>query len=668
MATLSSPGLGSNLDVNSIVNQLMALERRPLAGIAREQGAYQAQLSAYGMLKGALSSLQGTVQNLDSVTTFRGMKASSADATVVGASATSGAGVGSYSIEVLQLAQQHKLNSAAFTDATSTVGSGMLTFQFGSYDSGGNTFTLNSTKAAQNVVIAEGQSTLSGIRDAVNNAGIGVTASIVNDGGGSRLVFASKDSGAANSVKISIADADGNHTNASGLSQLAYDPTASAGAGKNLTQSLAAQDASLRVDGIGVTSASNTVSSAIEGVSLNLVKAAPGTNVNVQVARDSATVKTGVESFVRAYNDFNKTVSDLIAYDPATKQGGLLQGDTVAIGVQRGLRMTLNNAIAGLSGNITRLSQIGVSYQKDGSLTLDAAKLQSAIDKNFEDIAGLFSTVGRSSDARVAYQGSSTDTRPGAYPVQITQVATRGTLSGSQAANLTITSGVNDSFVLKLDGTSALVTLGAGTYASAQALAAELQSRINGTTAFVNAGVSATVSAASGVLSITSAKYGSSSTIGYEASAGASGLLGASPSATDGVDVAGSINGVSAKGDGQNLIGASGDASAGLTLKITAASAGALGTLSFSRGYASQLKNWSSDLLGSKGALASRTEGLGARVKSATRRQEELNFRLDEAEKRYRNQFAALDASISRMTSTSTYLQTQLANLPKVGQ
>jgi flagellar hook-associated protein 2 len=664
MATLSAPGIGSNLDVNGIVQQLMAVERQPLATLAKSQGAYQTQLSAYGNLRSAMSNFQGAVQAMDSVSTLQAVKTSSSDTEVLTTTTGSGAGLGSHDVEVINLAAQHKINSSAFANAASTVGTGLLTFQFGTYNSGTNSFALNGNKTAQSVAIGDAQNSLAGIRDAVNAAAIGVTASIVNDGSGSRLVFASKDSGAANSIKVTVADADGIHTDNTGLSQLAYDPTASAGSGKNLSQAVAARDASLKIDGISVSSASNTVTDAIEGVTLNLVKANPGSTVSVQVTRDSTAVQASVGSFVRAYNDFNKTLANLIAYDPSTKQRGPLQGDTVAVGMQQGLRQTLNNPIQGLTGNLTRLSQIGVSFQKDGTLSLDSSKLQTAIDKNFDGIAGLFSSVGKVSDTRTAYSTSSTNTQPGSYAVQVTQVATRGSLAGNQAAGLTITAGVNDTLVFDVDGTTTTVTLGAGTYASAAALAAEVQSRINGTTGIVSAGASVAVSESSGILSVTSASFGDSSKVTVQASAATTNLFGAAPAATTGVNVAGTINGATASGAGQVLTGAAGDPSAGLAIKITATAPASLGSVQFSRGYASQLKAWAADLLATKGALSSRTEGIGARMRTIVKQQDAITTRLDATERRYRTQFAALDAAVSSMNTTSSYLQTQLANLP----
>ncbi len=667
MATISAPGIGSNLDVNGIVTQLMSIERQPLTSLSKDQSSYQAQLSAYGSLRSSLATFQNSVQTMETVATLDAVKINSSDTTVLTATTGTGASLGTHDIEVTNLAAQHKLNSTAFTDSASGVGTGQITFQFGTYDSGANTFSLNNKKATQTITIGDAQNSLAGIRDAVNAAKIGVSASIVNDGSGSRLVFTSADSGAANSLKITIADADGLNSDSTGLSRLAFDPTAAAGSGKNLTQATVARDAALKIDGVAVTSSSNTVSNALEGVTLSLAKANPVSTVStvsVQVTRDSTAIQSSVGAFVRAYNDINKTIGNFIAYDPATKQKGFLQGDAVAVGMQQGLRSVMNTPIAALSGKLTRLSQIGVSFQKDGTLTLDSSKLQTAIDGNFDGIAGLFSPVGKSSDTRASYVAATSDTKPGAYPVNVTQAASRGKVTGSDLAGLTVTAGVNDSLVVQVDGTTATVTVGAGTYASAGALASEVQSRINGTTAFASAGISVAVGESSGTLSITSSGFGSTSSVTIQPGTASTNLFGAAPVAAAGVDVAGTINGVAAIGSGQMLTGAARDASSGLAVRVTASAPASLGNIQFSRGYATQLKAWSADLLASKGAISSRSEGLNARLKGIANRQDELNNRLTAVEKRYRTQFSALDAAIGSMNTTSSYLTTQLAKLP----
>ncbi len=671
---ISSPGIGSGLDVNSLVSQLMALEQKPLTALATKESSYQAQISAYGNMSSALSQFQSSLQTLSNPSKFQTLSANVADSSILSASAGADAVPGTYAIEVQTLAQQQKLNSAGFANTTDTVGTGTLTIQYGTYASGTNSFTLNSAKSAQSVVIDAAHNTLAGVRDAINAANIGVTATIVNDGSanGNRLVLTSKDSGAANSLKIGVADADGNNTDMAGLSRLAYDPTLAAGSGKNLSQTQAAQDATLKIDGLPITKSSNTITDAVSGLTLNLAKqSAPGVPTTLTVVQDTASVQAAVGAFVNAYNSVNQTITSLTAYNLQTKQGSVLTGDNSAMRIQSGIRAMLGNSILGLNGSLRTLSDIGVSFQKDGSLSLDAGKLQTAMSSNFGDIAKLFAAMGTPGDSQVLYSSASADTQPAAYGVNVTQLATQGTLPGAAAAGLTLTAGVNDVLAMIVDGVSASVTLAsAAPYASAAALAAEIQSKINGASAFASAGISVSVTAdVSGVISIKSNRYGSASSVAIAAGAAHDNLLGAGAGLASAVafDVAGTINGAPATGSGQFLTASAGNAAAGLSLRIIGGATGARGTVTYSEGYAAQLNTLVAQYLDpTNGAIATRTNGLNASIKDIGDQRDALNVRLAAIEQQYRAQFTALDTMMSSMTQTSSFLTQQLANLPKL--
>lgn len=667
MASLSSPGVGSNLDVNSIVTQLMALERQPLQTIMRKEAGLQAQLSAYGNVKGAVATFQSAMQAVGNAARFRALSVKSGDATVFTASGTNSAVPGNYAIKVTQLAANQSVSSSAFTNTTDMVGTGTLSIQFGTYDSGGNTFTLNGAKAAQSVSIDGSNNSLGGIRDAINTAQIGVTATIVNDGTGNRLALTSDDSGAANGLKITVTDGDGTHTNLSGLSQLAYDPTATAGAGKNLTENQAAQNAKIKVNGIDIEKTSNTITDAIEGITLNLLKESPSTAVSLAVSRDTSAVSAAVKEMVDAYNTLNKTLTDLTKYDAATKQSGLLNGDATLRSMQISLRRVVGNVLGTASGSLNSLTQVGVNFQTDGSLKLDSTKLNNAITNNAGNLAGLFAATGSVTDGLVKFEASTSNTQAGNYALNITQIATRGNRVGDAAAGLTITAGVNDQLALNIDGNETNVSLAAGVYASADALAAEVQTKLNG--ALTNTGSAVTVSQAAGVLTITSNRYGSTSSVALSGGGGtaATSLFGGGTSGTAGVDVAGSINGFTATGSGQYLTGPSGTSVEGLRVQVLGGSTGARGTVTANQGYAVQLGKLAADFLTTQGPLASRTEGLNARIKLNQKQQAAFSDRMIGIERRYRAQFTALDQMIGRMNQTSSYLTQQLANLPGAG-
>lgn len=664
MSGLSSPGIGSGLDVNSLVTKLMDIERQPLTALDTKEASYQAQLSALGTIKGQLSSLQAAAAKVSDAAAFLAMKTSVADATLFSASAASNAAAGSYSVEVKTLAQAQKLKSGAFAQTTDAVGTGTLTIQFGTYS--GGAFTANPDKAVKTITIGSGQGTLAGVRDAINAADAGVTATIVNDGTGNRLVLSSKDSGVANALKVTVADDDGNATDAAGLSQLAYD--ASTGGTANLTETVAAADATLMIDGMAVTKSSNTVTDAIEGVTLNLAKATPGSPTTLTVSRDTAAVKAQVDAFVKAYNDASKMLRDATAYNASTKKGAIFQGDATVRDLQNQLRNLLNQPLAGAGGGLARLSDIGITFQKDGSLALDSTKLQKVLDDPSKDISTLFAAVGKPTDTLVKYSGAAEGTKAGNYSVNITQAATKGTVVGgvTLAGSTVITAGVNDTLSVTIDGTDATITLGAGSYTPDQ-LAAELQSKINGASAIFNAGAAVTVKQSGGVLSITSDKYGSTSKVAVTGGNAQATLLG-TPDATNatGKDVAGTIGGGAATGSGQTLTAIGGDAT-GLILTVDGSTTGSRGTVNFSRGFAYQLDKLVSRMLATDGQIAARTDGINRSVKDIDSRRDALNVRLDLVEKRYRAQFTALDTLIANMNQTSAYLTQQLANLPKAG-
>ena len=386
MAGLSSQGIGSGLDVNSLVSKLMAVERLPITALDTKTTAIQAQISSYGTLKSTLATLQDTAYTLSQASLYNSTTASSSDSTVFTASTSSTAQAGSHSVAVTSLASAQRLQSTGFASSATSIGTGSLTFEFGTWT--GTSFANNPDKITKTVTIASGQDSVQGIANAVNAAKIGVTATVINDGSNSYLTFAPADSGTANALKISVSgDADGINTDTTGLSQLAYDKAGPA----NMTQSAAAADAVLFVDGIKVTKSLNTITDAISGVTLNLLNLSPSaTTQSLTVSRDNSGVQPAVEGFVKAYNDAATMLADLLSYNPATKTAGSLQSEGTVRSIQNQLRSAMTNLVTGLPGGLSSLSDIGVSFQRDGSLKLDSVKLQSALKDPLKDVGALF--------------------------------------------------------------------------------------------------------------------------------------------------------------------------------------------------------------------------------------------------------------------------------------
>ncbi|NOU40591.1 MAG: flagellar filament capping protein FliD [Methylotenera sp.] len=557
---ISSAGIGSGLDVESIVASLMNVEKKPLNAVAKQKTTYQSEISAYGSLKSALSTFQTSVSALSSVTKFNAQTVTSANTSVFSATSNGSATVGDYAVSVSQLAKSQKLALGGFANTSDVVGTGTLTISFGTFTPevisppSPSTFSPNVAKTDVNITIDSTNNTLAGVRDAINAANSSVSATIVNDGAGNRLVITSKDTGEVNSLKISVVDDDANHLDAVGLSQLAYDPTASAGAGKNLTQVQAAKDAILEVDGIAVVKSSNSISDMIEGVTLNLLTTSGGNAVSLGVASNQEAVKTSVTAFVDAFNKLDTTLRNLTKFDGAGKASGVLLGDATARGVINQIRAVMTSTVANGS-SLNSLSHIGVSFQRTGQLALDATKLTSAITNNFGDIASLFAATAKATDPQISFVASTSKTQAGTYAVTVSQLGT----------------------------------------------------------SLVNA--------------------------------------------------QGTINGVTATGSGTNLIGAIGDASEGLSLKVAGGALGARGTVNFSIGYAAQLDSVIKNLLSDTGILTAKTDGITNSIKRLDKQTDALNVRLASIEARYRAQFTRLDTLLSSMSTTSSFLTQQIASI-----
>ena len=666
-SSLASPGVGSNLDVDSIVKKLMSVEQQPLAQLQQQESSAKTKVSALGTLKSALSSFQTSVQALSSSSAFQKSTVTATDSAIASGSGSSGAVAGSYSLEVSKLAQAQKLITTGQASTTSALSTGTITFDFGTVSGGtfdsttgkytGASFTSNGS-GTKTVTIDSSNNNLAGIRDAINAAKIGVTATIVNDGSNSpyRLVLTDTTSGKENSMKITVSDAGS-------LQDLLQHDSAN-DTGQALQETVTAQNAEFKIDGISFSKASNTVTDAISGVTLNLKKTNSGSPTTLNVNYDTDSIKSSIDQFVKSYNDLRGKISNLTAYDATNKKASALTGDATVRNIQFQLDSMMAAPITSSTNLFTQLSEVGVSKQRDGTLKVDSSKLDDAVSNNFSSIASLFAASGTPSDSLISYVSSSTATTAGQYAVTVTNLSTQGQLvgQGGTPASLTI-DGSNNTLNVSVNGTAATVTLDAGTYASLDELAAHVQSKINGASEFSSVGASVTIDTSGGTLAITSDRYGSASSVNITGGNGMANLVGAGAAATAGINVAGTINGVAATGSGQNLTGASGDASEGLKLKIIGGALGARGTVDFSKGYAKQIDNFITNLLGDSGALTTHTDQLNDSIKRLQDQEQTLNDRLDIVEQRYRARFTALDKLMGSMSTTSSFLTQQLSRL-----
>ncbi len=370
MAGIQANGIGSGLDINSLVSQLVAAEAAPLTQrVTRHETAVTTKISALASFKGALGAFKTALEPLRTLDVFQTRKASADKADFFTVSADATAVAGTYEVEVVNLASAHQLTSEPVVGgASSNVGYGKLTIS-----SGSKSFEVD---------LAQGAQKLTDLRDAINVAGSssGVQATLLNTTGGARLVLTTVNTGAVNAIKVTASGGDG------GLNQFAYE----VGVTENLTEQKEAKDAVIKVAGFAINSATNTFEDAIDGVTIVAKKSSAGEKVNTAVAFDRDAVINRVQNFVTQYNNLQTQLSKLGGYNADTKVGGPLLGDSLLRGVDDEVRRGITNPVSGASGNYATLAVVGVTTTATGTLQLDTAKLTAALQSDGSAVAKLF--------------------------------------------------------------------------------------------------------------------------------------------------------------------------------------------------------------------------------------------------------------------------------------
>lgn len=375
MATITSLGVGSGLDLNTMLTQLVAIERKPIEQMQTEAKRMQTQVSTLGQMTSLLSTLRDAATALTSTTLWRRSTATSSNEAAVSTVGGSTAAAGNYAVRVGSLASpQTAVSTSGWTSATELVGSGTLTLEVGAWDAGNTAFTPKSGTTAVTLTVTA-TDTLQSLRDKINALGAGVTASVVTDANGTRLALRSSASGVDNGFRVTAADDDGNGTDAAGLSRAVFDPPSGA---TSMALAQPGTNATATVNGVFIVSASNDLTGVVEGMTLRLRQVTDPASVDIAVAADTAAVKEAVQKFADAYNALATAIADNTKYDPATKIGGVLQGDSTVTGLLGRLRGVLNES-SGASGAFGRLSDLGLQLQRDGTLKIDSARLDTAL-------------------------------------------------------------------------------------------------------------------------------------------------------------------------------------------------------------------------------------------------------------------------------------------------
>lgn len=369
MAGLSSLGVGSGLDIRSIVDQLTALERRPLAQIQNRVTVAETRISALGQLNSAVTQFQDAVRALQRPSTFTSTQTTSSNSSLVSARSAVTALAGTYNVSVSQLAQGQTLASPFDGSDTSTlfsptapVGAGTLTIQLGRFNN--TSFTAGNTPPLQ--VTINGTDTLVDVARKINEEGRAVSASVVNIDGGQRLILRSRETGLGQAFTVSVSGA----APGSALTRLAFDGSSSGG----LERTVTAQNTLASVDGVSVESENNTLNDIIPGTTLT-VSGVTTTPVQVRIQRDASVTRNALENFVEQYNQLNALLSDSLQFDAQTRVAGPFQGDITIVSAQSSLRQALGQVIS-TSSAFRSLSDIGIEFSRarDGSISINDEK------------------------------------------------------------------------------------------------------------------------------------------------------------------------------------------------------------------------------------------------------------------------------------------------------
>jgi flagellar hook-associated protein 2 len=678
---ISSLGGGSGIDTTSLVSQLTQIERAPKEQrLDARQEKLEAEISAYGTLKSALSDFQGVLSPLSNSDTFNARSVAFPETSVITPnSLAAGAQTGSYQIEVMGVAKAQSLVMGNNADPKSPLGAtGELSIQFGEWNYSGSDpdqFQVNDGRAALNITV-DASDSLQTLADKINKGDSGAQASVMKVDGQYQLLL-SAPSGASNAMQVTASDGS------VGLEGFEYSQ-ASAVAGTGALQTQAASDAVLKINGLEVRRDTNTIDDVIEGFDFTVNKASEGEVVSFSVDADKGVAEQSIRDFVEAYNSFLTTAKNLTGYskdeDNNTVRGDLATDGTAKSLVSR-LRSMVGSEVSSIESGFTALTNLGIRTELDGSLSINEKEFSSAMTNNFDLVGDLFAQKASSTNSFVDV-GMGTrigNTVPGNYQVEITQDPAKGSLTGGSVGALfdsaLDTSGGGYSFKISVDGTTSNEITLSGVYSDAESLRSELQSLINGDEKLkgVNATIDVGFDTDTGQFTFTSREYGSRSEVALSAQTAAMDDLGlgtgSTLTATEGQDVQGTINGIAAFGAGNVLLPELGSDAYGLNLSIRpGATAEGEFTIGFSRGMGGQLTNLIDQFLARDGAIASREDNIDKQLDRVSTDREDLDRRMEKYESRISAQFLAMERIISSLNSTGSSLDGILDRLPFTAQ
>lgn len=664
---ITSTGIATGLDVESLVSSLVNAELGPVEkNIITRKSSFESKITSYGQVKSLLSEFQTVSKSIGTLSDFTALSATNSDDKVLDITTSATAIENDYNISVASLATRQSLSSSSAATTADVLGTGSLTFRVGKVV--GGTFSAKEGTTATTIQIDASNNSIAGIRDSINSADAGVSAAVIYDGTGYRLVITANETGSEGIIDLVVDDDDGVDNNTAGLSQLSY--LADDASGQVLTQEQAGLDADLSINGLQIFSTSNQLANVVQGLTLDLKQTG---STSIKVARDLEKAEAAVTDFVSGYNGLVKKLNDLTAYDPDKKEDSVLTGDSTVRGLLSSLRSLMNDQVENVVDGFSSLAGLGITTTvTDGTLSVDAAKLTAALKADPVDVATVFARLGRSSNANLAFESATSVTTSGRYTVNLTG-ATSGSAVGGAFTE------TNNQF--RFDGNRTLtMTLdvdGAGPQTitfdtdlrnadfstEVESFRSALQTAIN--TSFPANQVTVTASGTTNIsytIESNSTGTGSSVSISSAVRVGGESALGFdTPSVTAGVNASATIDGAAATVDGSTILGIDGTASEGLRLSILGAATSISGaTLDYTIGVGSKLDDLITQLLADDGLLDARIDGLESTIDDLDEQLLSLDRRSESLEKRYRNQFTTLETLISQLTNTQNFLSAAL--------
>jgi len=657
---------GSGIDSAALVNQLADISKAAQAArLTTRKTTLETQISDYGLMRSSIAKLDTAAKSLNNPDTFNAKSVSIPDTSILGITKLEAkAATGDYKLKVDAVAQSQSLSSGDFASVDTPIGKGTLTIRFGEWNEPPTAFTVDAARIGGTITITDSNNSLTGLKDAINSAGLGIQASIVGENGVYKLLVTAP-TGESNEIEITATETPG----ALGLASFNFNDSS-----RVLNQEQEGIDAQIRVNGLLLTRSSNHITDVIDGLEFDLFNFSTTETVTINITHDRGGAETAIRDFVAAYNTFLIETKKLVGFDEEKQQFGSLRQDALSKSLMNSVRTMLGAPVAGLTSNFNTLGSMGIRTQLDGSLQIvedgKPTDFNNTLKNNFDAVRDFFVPKKSSDNAQISVRAHSAQSTPGTYAINITTNAAKGFLNGDALDAGTAfplnTAGKDYSFKIKVNGAeSATFLTPVKIYDSAAEMAADLQSFINADPNLkaVGASVAVAYNAVDNRFEFTSNDFGSSSKVEITQVGADMADLGLSVAVgTPGVDVVGTVDGVAAFGYGNVLLPAIGSKAEGLSMHISPGTT--TGNITFSKGFATSFNELLASYTKSSGLIKNRETNINKDLEKVKDDEKVLDRRTEAYRARLQAQFAAMEAIVRSLKSIGSSLDGIVDRLP----